>query len=216
MTSTTLAAYYADIAAIYDRIHDEPARQEELDELQEHVAELFDGHKVLELGCGTGFWTDTLSYVAESVVAVDSSPEMLALARGRLLDPAVVRFEQADALALPDIGGPFTACFAGSFWSHVKREEQDKFLKLLRSRLAKDALLVIVDENFVEDETAPVARTDLEGNTYHMIAGPSGQRHEVLRNYPADSSLRKRFASHAREVRIERLEHYWMLTCRLK
>ena len=216
MIQDNLAAFYADLAATYDRIYDEPELQDELDEVQDHIAGLFEGHKVLELGCGTGFWTDTLSYVAESVLAIDSSAEMLALARERGLDPAVVRFEQADAFALPELGGPFTACFAGFFWSHVKREQQDKLLKQLRARLGKDALLVILDENYVEEESAPIARTDLEGNTYHIYTGPSGERYEVLRNYPADSSLRKRFAAHARELRIERLEHYWLLTCRLK
>ena len=185
------------------------------DELHERVADLFAGHKVLELGCGTGYWTETLACSAESVLAIDTSPEMLALARARV-DAASVEFQQGDAFALPDMVGRFTACFAGFFWSHVKREDQEKYLKQLRAKLGKEVLLVLIDDNFVEEATPPIARTDLDGNTFQIFATPSGNRHEVMRNYPADSSLRKRFASHVREVRIERLEHYWILTGRLK
>jgi SAM-dependent methyltransferase len=218
MNHDTFAAYYADIASSYDERYEDSERQDDLDELHERIADLFANHKVLELGCGTGYWTETLACSAESVLAIDTSPEMLALARERV-DAASVEFQQGDAFALPDdMAGRFTACFAGFFWSHVKREDQEKYLKYLRAKLGKDVLLVLVDDNFMEEdeETPPIARTDLEGNTFQIFATPSGNRFEVLRNYPADSSLRKRFASHAREVRIERLEHYWMLTGRLK
>lgn len=213
--NTDLTAYYTDIAPDYDRRYEDIDREDELDELHERLAELFSNHKVLELGCGTGYWTETLACSADSVHAIDNNAAMLAQARARI-DAGSVSFEQADAFNLPDMTGRFTACFAGFLWSHVKREDQEKYLKQLRTKLGKDILLVLIDDNFVEDETPPVARTDLEGNTFHIFTGPSGVRHEVLRNYPADSSLRKRFATHAREVRIERLDHYWMLTGRLK
>ncbi|HEY1044342.1 MAG TPA: class I SAM-dependent methyltransferase [Telluria sp.] len=215
MNHDTFAAYYADIAATYDSRYEAGERQDDLDELHERIADLFANHKVLELGCGTGYWTETLACSAESVLAIDSSPEMLALARERV-DAASVEFQQGDAFELPDMAGCFTACFAGFFWSHVRREDQEKYLKQLRAKLGKDVLLVLIDDNFIEEDTPPIARTDLEGNTFQIFATPSGNRHEVLRNYPADSSLRKRFASHVREVRIERLDHYWMLTGRLK
>ncbi|MFD2366010.1 class I SAM-dependent methyltransferase [Pseudoduganella sp. GCM10020061] len=215
MNQDTLAAYYADIATTYDSRYEDADRQDDLDELHERIAELVSNHKVLELGCGTGYWTETLACSADSVLAIDSSPEMLEMARQRV-DAASVEFQQADAFALPDMAGRFTACFAGFLWSHIKREDQEKYLKQLRARLGKDVLLILVDDNFMEEQTPPIARTDLEGNTFQIFTAPSGKRYEVLRNYPADSSLRKRFASHVREVRIERLDHYWMLTGRLK
>jgi hypothetical protein len=38
----------------------------------------------------------------------------------------------------------------------------------------------------------------------------------VLKNYPTDSALRKKMATAARETRVERLEYYYILSCRLK
>jgi SAM-dependent methyltransferase len=169
---------------------------------------------VLELGCGTGYWTDTLAYVARSVVAVDACPAMLAQAQARGLDASVVRFLEGDALDPP--AGAYNACLLAGFWTHVPREQQDKFLLRLRSVVGSDALLVILDENELEGLTLPVARTDAEGNTYRLLPGADGRRHEVLLNHPADSALKKRFADHAREIRIRRSAHYWLLTCRLK
>jgi len=37
-----------------------------------------------------------------------------------------------------------------------------------------------------------------------------------MKNYLTDSTLRKRFANHAKQIRIERLEYYYLLSCRLK
>ena len=38
----------------------------------------------------------------------------------------------------------------------------------------------------------------------------------MLKNFPSDSHLRKKFAHSAREIRMKRLEYYWLLSCRLK
>ena len=44
----------------------------------------------------------------------------------------------------------------------------------------------------------------------------SGERLEVIKNFPTDSFLRKKLATATKEIRIDRLEHYWLLTARLK
>jgi SAM-dependent methyltransferase len=213
----TLEKYYAHCAASYDAVYGQEERQDDLDDLQEAVAELMQGHKVLELACGSGYWTEFISIAAESVMAIDASPEMLALAAKRDVDPDIVTFAQGDAVTLADIpAGQYTACFAAGWWSHIGRAEQDKYLALLRSKLGKDALLVLLDSNQVEGVSVPIARTDADGNTYQFRTAPDGERFEIMKNYPTDSWLRKRLSNAAREVRIKRLEYYWLASCRLK
>ena len=216
MISNQLAQYYTVNADNYDQVYALEETFDDLDDLQEMIAELLDGHKVLELACGTAYWTELIADVAESVHATDLLPEMIALAETRGLDEDIVSFEVMDAMNLPQAEGEYTAVFAAGWWSHVKREEQDKYLKQLRAKLGKDILLVLLDVCYVDNFTTPIARTDAEGNTYQIVPGDDGERYEVLRNYPKDSALRKRFASHGRELRIERLEHYFLLSCRLK
>lgn len=215
MVKTDMGAYYAARANDYEEIYDKPERQEELALLREKVCEALHGHDVLEIACGTGYWTAQFAPAAASVLATDINPEMIAVARAKGLPADKVRFALADAFDL-DVEGKYSACFAGFLWSHVKRQEQSGFLEHLREKLGKDTLLVLLDNSYVEGSNTPIARTDAEGNTYQIRRLPNGDRHEVLKNFPTDSALRKKLAASVKEIRIVRLEHYWMLTGRLK
>lgn len=217
MITNQLAQFYAVNADNYDQVYAQEERFDDLDDLQEMVAELFQGHKVLELACGTAYWTDLIAEVAESVHATDLLPEMIELAETRGLDEDVVTFGVMDAFNLPDgLDGKYTAVFAAGLWCHVKREDQEKYLKTLRAKLGKDVLLVLLDESYVDGNSMVFARTDAEGNTFQILTADDGQRYEVMKNYLTDSTLRKRFATAARQIRVERLEYYYLLSCRLK
>jgi len=208
--------FYAKSASNHDRIYDRPERQGDLERMRGQVAEVLRGHTVLELACGTGYWTRILAEVADQVVATDINPEMVAMARLRALPADKVALRVADAYDLPADIGDFTAVFIGFWWSHVKREEQEKFLAQLKAKVGKDMFIVLLDDAYVEGSSDTVARTDLEGNTYQIRVAPDGERYEIPKTYPSDSALRKKLASSVREIKIVRLEYYWMLTCRLK
>lgn len=70
------------------------------------------GERILDVGCGPGFYCDELleEVGAEgSVVGLDASPQMLALARRRCEGHGNVEFAEADATALPVPDGSFDA-----------------------------------------------------------------------------------------------------------
>ena len=220
-TSTQLitgkvAEYYEKMAEQYDAVYDQPEREDDLDEICDEVAEAVSGHIVLEVGCGTGFWTEIAAESALSIVATDINQNLIDLARTRDLSGDQVTFRVADAYNLPDDLGEFTAILAGSWWSHVARADQEKLLAHWRDRFGKDILIVLVDDTYVEGTSDTVARTDLEGNTFQIKTAPDGMRYEIPKNYPSDSALRKKLASSVREIKIVRLEHFWMLRARLK
>jgi trans-aconitate methyltransferase len=174
-----------------------------------------EGHDVLELACGTGFWTEQIAASAKSVYATDINPEMIELAKAKQLPAGKATFALADLNTFqPD--RPFTACFLGFWWSHVGRQDQVRFIAQLREKLGKDILLVMIDNGYVEEQSTPIARTDADGNTYQFRTLPNGERYEVMKNFPTDSGLRKKLAPLTRELRILRLEYYWLLSCRIK
>lgn len=210
-----MAKYYAKLAGKYDQDYATADQQSDLDQLHECVSDVLSDHRVLELACGTGHWTEQYAASARSVLATDINPEMLEQAKAKGLPSDKVQFRLMDAFD-PDVDGNFTACFAGFWWSHVKRQEQQGFLAMLRKKLGKDALLVLLDDCHVESDSTTIARTDLDGNTFQLRTLPNGERYEVLKNYPTDSALRKRFAESVKEIRIVRLENFWMLTGRFK
>jgi SAM-dependent methyltransferase len=210
-----MAAYYAKLAGKYDQDYATEEQQDDLEELHDRVVDILSDHRVLELACGTGHWTEQYAEFTESVLATDINPEMLEQAKAKGLPSDKVQFRLMDAFE-PDVEGDFTACFAGFWWSHVKRQEQESFLAMLRKKLGSEALLVLVDDCHVENDNTVIARTDLEGNTFQLRTLPNGERYEVLKNYPTDSALRKRFAESVKQIRIVRLENFWMLTGRFK
>src|SRR5688572_22928654 len=97
----TLEAYYARRAAEYEKIFAKPERQADLARLRTDLPALFEGERVLEIACGTGYWTPLIAARAESVLAIDYAEETLAIAKGKKYVRPNVRFEQGDAYALP-------------------------------------------------------------------------------------------------------------------
>jgi len=116
MITEQSAQYYAKSASNHDRIYDRPERKDDLKAMHGHVADTLRGHTVLELACGTGYWTRILAGVADHVVATDINPEMIAMARLRALPADKVTLRVADAWDLPDDLGDFTAVFIGFWW----------------------------------------------------------------------------------------------------
>lgn len=211
-----VARYYASSTQAADAALSRAERAQDLARVRERIAALVQGQTVLELACGTGYWTEVIAGGAERVLATDVLDEMIERAQRRRLPEGKVTFRRVDGLDLPDDLGTFSCVFIGFWWSHLKRDEQDALLGQLRARLGPNVTLVLLDDAYVEGSSTTVARTDAQGNTYEIVTSPDGERFELPKNYPADSALRKRLGGDVREIRIERLTYYWMLTCRLK
>src|SRR5262245_3186062 len=58
------------------------------------------GLTLLELACGSGYWTRVAATTAKAILATDCNPSSLELARSKNLGPHVT-FARADAFALP-------------------------------------------------------------------------------------------------------------------
>ncbi|WP_198119734.1 class I SAM-dependent methyltransferase [Massilia rhizosphaerae] len=211
-----VARYYASSTQAADAALSRAERANDLARVRERVAQLVRGHTVLELACGTGYWTEVIAAAADQVLATDILDAMLERAQRRHFPEGKVSFRRVDGLDLPADLGTFSCVFIGFWWSHLKRDEQDALLGHLRARLGHDVVLILLDDAYVEGSSTTVARTDAQGNTYEIVAAPDGERFELPKSYPADSALRKRLGGEVREIRIERLTYYWLLTCRLK
>src|SRR5215831_4029243 len=62
------------------------------------------GMKVLELGCGTGYFTRELARSGAEIVAIDVSPELLEMAKANYSAPNVRHeIQNASALSYPNV-----------------------------------------------------------------------------------------------------------------
>src|SRR5256885_17152605 len=92
--------YYAARAHEYERVYEKPERRDDLAILHRIIPELFLGRDVLEVACGTGYWTRRIGASAAHVTACDLVDEVLALPTAK--QPLVQRVEHqtADAFNL--------------------------------------------------------------------------------------------------------------------
>jgi demethylmenaquinone methyltransferase/2-methoxy-6-polyprenyl-1,4-benzoquinol methylase len=207
--------YYARRAAEYEKIYEKPERQADLARLRRDIPALFRGERVLEIACGTGYWTPLIAGQAESVLAVDYNEETLAIARTKPYPKGNVRFQRADAYALPDWKERFSACFAGFWWSHMPLARIDPFLAGLAERLEPGARVAFLDNRYVEGSSTPVSRKDAQGNTYQSRRLADGSTHEVLKNFPTEAELRARLSRFGTEATFTQYEYYWLATYRI-
>jgi 2-polyprenyl-3-methyl-5-hydroxy-6-metoxy-1,4-benzoquinol methylase len=80
------------------------------------------GMTVLELGCGTGYFTQELARCGADIVAVDVSPDLLEIARANCSAPNV-RYEIQNAYELSYPGDAFNSVVGSSVLHHLEIEE---------------------------------------------------------------------------------------------
>lgn len=205
---TSMREYYAARAPIYDEVYLRPERRTDLEELRRRIPTWFAGRSVLEVACGTGYWTQFIAPVAARMTASDAVAEPMAFAR---LRPGVehVTFVQADAVALPATLGPFDAAFAGLWLSHVPRERLREFLAGLHARLEPGARVVLIDNTEAQCDRLPIVERDEHGNTYQLRTLPDGSTHRVLKNFPSAVQLRSMIDGIGIGAQCWRGAHFW-------
>ena len=215
-TTPHLEKYYAKRATEYEQVYEKPERQAELAWLRLRIPELLRGRTVLEVACGTGYWTQFIASTAKAVYACDINEPVLEIAREKPIAPGKVHFFKADAVTLEGVPEGCDAAFAGFWWSHVKRSDIEKFVSRLAARLKPGARVVILDNSFAQWSSSPLTRRDAEGNTYQMRKLASGEEFEVLKNFPANAELAEAVRGVAHEAHVESLTYYWLLVVTLK
>lgn len=144
-TTPHLEQYYAKRAREYEAIYDKPERQRELEWLRTRVPELYRGRTVLEVACGTGYWTQHIARAAKRVYAGDINEAVLEIAREKPIPAGKATFVRADAVTLEGAPPGCNAAFAGFWWSHVPKSGVRQFVANLATRLEPGSVVAILD-----------------------------------------------------------------------
>jgi demethylmenaquinone methyltransferase/2-methoxy-6-polyprenyl-1,4-benzoquinol methylase len=210
-----MKGYYAARAAEYDRIYLKPERQADLRAIEAWLPPHFAGRHVLEVACGTGWWTRLIAPVAAHVLGLDAAEETLDLAASRV-PPDRVRLVQGDAYdlkaALGADSGRFDAAFAGFWISHVPRRRRAAFLREWCAVLAPGARVVMLDNLYVPGSSTPLSHRDDDGDTWQLRQLADGTPHRVLKNFPEEAELRRELAGLGEDVSYRAWGHYWALS----
>ncbi|HPR01066.1 MAG TPA: methyltransferase domain-containing protein [Saprospiraceae bacterium] len=208
-----LSTYYNDRAREYDKVYEIPDEQEDLLKSAVLFQNIFADKSVLEIACGTGYWTEKISKTANSIFATDINEIVIDIARTRKFNSNVV-FQVADMNCL-SIDKKFDGLFGGFIWSHILLQDLDNFLLRLKGLLNENAKIAFIDSKQVEGtnhDRKRITRIDQYGNTFQTRTLENGTTHEVLKNFPSKQFLTDKLLQISTEVEIIELEHYWIAT----
>ena len=197
--SDEVKRYYA----FRDDVYDEAARYlgkgpEELRQpVKARYRELFKDRNVLEVACGSGYWTRVLGEAAASVLAVDINSEIIKRAVERCRDLPGVRFQIADAFSLEGVAGSYDGAVAIWWYSHIPKRRIHYFLTALNGRLKPGAVVLFIDQLPYEGIELII---DENGDTMEMHGVPDGQKFGVIKNFPTESEIRAALEEFAGEI----------------
>lgn len=209
--STNLKHYYARRAGEYEQIYQKPERQSDIAALKDLLQNLLAGRDVLEIACGTGFWTEAIAQTARSIFATDINEEVLEIARNKFYPPEKVRFRQIDALSLDEVRNQFNAGFAGFWLSHLPKSQVKDFLENLHAKLFPGGLIVLIDNRYTKGST-PISHYDDQGNTYQTRQLADGTQYEIIKNFFTSDDFRALLDGIAENVNLTELEYFWCLS----
>jgi SAM-dependent methyltransferase len=205
-----MLSYYAKRASEYERIYSKPERQEDLRRLTEILQQTFKEKEILEIACGTGYWTERIAKTASSITATDINESVLEVARAKHHAPAKVSFQLADIFNLKN-EKKFQSLFGGFIWSHIKRQDLSSFIKVVNSQVEHSGIIVFVDNKFVAGSSSPITSSDEDGNTYQQRTLEDGSVYSVVKNFPSKLLIEELLKHKAHNIDYIELEYYWIL-----
>ena len=217
MGTQNLTEYYSRRASEYEAIYHraDPVRQAEQRAIASATQELFHNRRVLEVACGTGFWTEKIADVAREICAVDASAEVLAIAEAKGLPPDRVRFLQADAYALEAVEGTFDSGLANFWFSHIPKARLGEFLGGFHRRLGVGAVVFLADNVFVPGIGGKLVTLPGSADTFKLRALADGSKHQVLKNYYDAEQLRQILAPRVADLKIQIGQCFWRASYRV-
>lgn len=196
--------YYNRRAREYEAVYhrDDPIRQRELAEMETAIQKAMRGKRVLEVACGTGYWTERAAKTAEHITAIDAAPETLEIARAKKLPSDRVDFRLGDAFRL-DVTGSFDAGLAMFWFSHVPKARIEEFLRGFHAVLGQGSTVFMAENMLQEGVGGELIRKPGIEDTFKRRTLADGSVHEVLKNYYDRSELEALLSLFAMDLRVE-------------
>jgi ubiquinone/menaquinone biosynthesis C-methylase UbiE len=193
-----------------------PNEQGDLQKAADIFQSLFSEKTVLEVACGTGYWTEQISKTATSIYATDINESVIAIANNRAINTNVT-FAAADMFNMTT-DKKYESVFGGFIWSHILLQDLDRFIGKVKGSLKSEGTIAFIDSNHVEGtnhDIASITKTDEYGNTYQTRKLDNGTSHLVLKNFPTKDFLFQKLSSIATDINHVSLKYYWIVSCKL-
>jgi SAM-dependent methyltransferase len=160
--------------------------------------------RVIELGAGTGQYTGILVSMAQEVIAVDTSPEVLAINRAKNPAPNMTTLvaDVFDDVPLE----PADLVFFAALWSHIPMSRFETFWERVERLLAPGGRVFMVDES--RHDLWREEDTDVDGVVGRTLS--DGRRFRIVKVLWDPTELSARLAAIGLRARLTREDpFYW-------
>ncbi|MBK8489483.1 MAG: class I SAM-dependent methyltransferase [Saprospirales bacterium] len=207
---TDIIQYYKDRAEEYEKVYLKEERQEGIAQITRYLQEWFLGKSLIEVACGTGFWTERIAQTATHIYGFDINPAVLDIARSKTY-ASPVAFEVLSYEDLPKAPFGYDALYGGFIWSHIPREKLPAFVDSCLRKVPESGMLVFTDNTWVAGNSTPIYHTDQHGNTYQRRTLENGEDYLVLKNYFSREELEAFWKNRIQKIEYIELDYFWLL-----
>lgn len=180
----------------------------EVADLQEKLASLKPLGKVLELACGTGWWTEQLLSQADSVTAIDASSEVILLNKARTKS-AKLHCVQANLFEWQP-----EECFDFiffSFWlSHVPPERFESFWQTVAAALKPTGRVFFIDSIHKQEASSKDQIIPQPDTTIAKRKLKDGREFEIVKLFYEPQSLSQRLTGLGWQANIHQTESFFL------
>ena len=170
---------------------------DEVEEVRAELESFRPAGEVLELACGTGWWTAELARHADHVTAVDASPEVLEINHEKVGDKRVT-YVQADLFTWrPET--LYDVVFFGFWLSHVPPEKFSDFWNLVRDALRPGGRVFFIDSLSPEKQALKERPT---GDPTTLRQLNDGREFRIFKTFHRPEELSDRLQSLGWSIRV--------------
>jgi ubiquinone/menaquinone biosynthesis C-methylase UbiE len=209
-----LEEYYNKRAKEYEQIYhrDDPLRQSELAKIKNLLRNSFRNKSVLEVACGTGYWTEAVTQSADNIIAIDNSEEMLEVAKAKNIKTP---FINDNAYTLNNVTDEFNGGLANFWFSHIPKNQINAFLNTFHKKLRPNSTIIMTDNIYDEEFGGELIERENDENTYKNRTLKDGASYEVIKNYYSEKDLNTIFRMYSSEIKIHFGKYYWWIKYKL-
>jgi len=159
---------------------------------------------VIEIACGTGFWTESVAITADSVYATDINASMIDVAKRRLVHLDNVSLGVSDVFRVSREPRKYSGAFCVLFWCHIPVQRIEEFLAALCASLKPGSPVIFIDQledSDVKKHTTDrygnrIAKRELDGKPFFVVKNihSATQLHNYLEDFAEVGSVR--YSSH--------------------
>ncbi len=209
--SKSIVDYYRARAPEYEQIYyrDVPERRKEIDDECVKVKAIAKDKTVLDLACGTGYWSRVASETAKEIVASDIAPEMIIQAKTKKYN-CRVEFVMSDLYHLPFKPNSFDLTFLGFWLSHEPKQNYSVLFDSITVPLKPDGQIWMIDNNPpAEGSHVDSTGADEYGNNLKVRRLDNGNEYVILKNYFSKEELERILSERFRLIDFVFKKYYW-------